>query len=638
MQGLISFRAVRRRIWLPTAVVLGCLSLGVAPAAATTFTVQNTDNSGPGSLSAVVAAANTDPSPPTVVDFAPSVTGIIYPSGTLAITSSMAIEGPGDGNLTIDGENAIQILTVSSSSTVSISGLAFASGVATSKGGAIYSAGTLNITDSLFTHNRAGGPAQGVAGNGGAINNTGTLTVGNSTFIDNSVDGATDADQSFGGAIYNGGTLNVTGSTFTGNTAGTPDGSGTGGAIYNAITLNVTNSTFTANEAAGPNAAGGAIFDDYGSGTLAADTIDANQVTPGSEGGAGIFEGNGSLVVTNTIVSGNSGGGNCGGRQMGGHNNLEGPAGDTSCGFALASADPKLGALADNGGPTQTQALEPGSPAIGAGTQGDCPTADQRSAARPQNGCDLGAYEVAPPVVGAETASSGGTTAETLSATASNPDVEGGTVWFQYGTSPAYGSSTGPQSLPAGTSGSAYGASLTGLTPGTAYHFRVVAEDPDGTTYGPDQVFTTASTSTSTSPSTPPPHHQAPPPSNRFSFGTAKVAGKGTISLAVVVPDTGRLVAKASFTVRRTVIARVHGKRVVRHVVVTYVYGTASGTSARGGTVILVLHLSRVAGAELKKLGRARVAIAVKFVPSGGQASQETKTVAVARSWKGRYS
>ena len=74
----------------------------------------------------------------------------------------------------------------------------------------------------------------------------------------------------------------------------------------------------------------------------------------------------------------------------------------TTAGNQLGT-DPRLGPLADNGGPTLTHALLPGSPAIDAVTAGNCPAADQRGVSRPQDGtgdgvraCDIGAFEVAP--------------------------------------------------------------------------------------------------------------------------------------------------------------------------------------------------------------------------------------------------
>jgi len=56
--------------------------------------------------------------------------------------------------------------------------------------------------------------------------------------------------------------------------------------------------------------------------------------------------------------------------------------------------DPKLGALASNGGPTKTPALRPGSPALDAASTADCPSTDQRGVVRPQGSvCDIGSYE-----------------------------------------------------------------------------------------------------------------------------------------------------------------------------------------------------------------------------------------------------
>jgi hypothetical protein len=73
---------------------------------------------------------------------------------------------------------------------------------------------------------------------------------------------------------------------------------------------------------------------------------------------------------------------------------------DNNCLQSATIADPKLGSLADNGGPTETLALNDGSPAIDAGQTDGCPKFDQRGAERPVDGnsdgstaCDVGAYE-----------------------------------------------------------------------------------------------------------------------------------------------------------------------------------------------------------------------------------------------------
>ncbi|HEX6106721.1 MAG TPA: choice-of-anchor Q domain-containing protein, partial [Gemmatimonadales bacterium] len=59
-----------------------------------------------------------------------------------------------------------------------------------------------------------------------------------------------------------------------------------------------------------------------------------------------------------------------------------------------AAIDPRIGALATNGGPTRTHALQTGSPAIDAASSDLCPATDQRDVSRPQGaGCDIGSFE-----------------------------------------------------------------------------------------------------------------------------------------------------------------------------------------------------------------------------------------------------
>ncbi len=105
--------------------------------------------------------------------------------------------------------------------------------------------------------------------------------------------------------------------------------------------------------------------------------------------------GNDVLVLRNTIVAGNTGG-DCG-FSTGFVPDMVGTnmASDNTCGTGpgMIVADPVLGALASNGGPTKTHALLAGSPAIDAAT--DCGvTTDQRYVARPQGAaCDIGAFE-----------------------------------------------------------------------------------------------------------------------------------------------------------------------------------------------------------------------------------------------------
>ncbi len=108
-----------------------------------------------------------------------------------------------------------------------------------------------------------------------------------------------------------------------------------------------------------------------------------------------------SLTLKNTIIAHNTGGlwKNCNGSgtvTSQGYNLSD----DYTCGtwFTASSdlnnTDPLLGPLQNNGGPTPTHALLPGSPAINAGSNAGCPATDQRNVFRPQGGaCDIGAFE-----------------------------------------------------------------------------------------------------------------------------------------------------------------------------------------------------------------------------------------------------
>ncbi len=116
------------------------------------------------------------------------------------------------------------------------------------------------------------------------------------------------------------------------------------------------------------------------------------------------------MTLKNTIVANSPTGGNCSGTITDGGGNLSYP--DTTC--PGINADPMLGPLQNNGGPTETMALGPGSAAIDAANDAICAAApvnnlDQRGIARPQGAhCDIGAVEqycpsfVPPATVGVE--------------------------------------------------------------------------------------------------------------------------------------------------------------------------------------------------------------------------------------------
>ena len=113
--------------------------------------------------------------------------------------------------------------------------------------------------------------------------------------------------------------------------------------------------------------------------------------------GGGILNGSG---LINTVVARNAGG-NCRGTVLSAGNNLDS---DGTCQFAaptdLSGVAPRIGPLADNGGPTRTHGLAASSPAVDAGDAANCPGSDQRGMPRPVDGdadgtadCDMGSFE-----------------------------------------------------------------------------------------------------------------------------------------------------------------------------------------------------------------------------------------------------
>ncbi|MDX6439960.1 MAG: hypothetical protein QOF45_2543 [Gaiellaceae bacterium] len=85
-----------------------------------------------------------------------------------------------------------------------------------------------------------------------------------------------------------------------------------------------------------------------------------------------------------------------------------------------------------------------------------------------------------------------GPTTATVTGTV-NPNGQATTWYVEYGTSTSYGTKTPTESAGSGTANTAVSADLTGLTPGTTYHYRVVATNSSGTARGADGIFTTSS-------------------------------------------------------------------------------------------------------------------------------------------------
>ena len=348
----------------------------VAPSVhAATLTVTNNLDTGAGSLRNTIASAA---SGDTIV-FNNNYT--ITLANTLTIAKNLTIDGTGH-TIIIDGNNArtYQVFLVNATGiTFNLQNVTVRNGFDDSSlGAALYNQnGAVNITNVIFANNQASA--------GGALYNESgmTMTITNTTFSNNST------TVNNGGAIENYGTLAVINSTFSGNQAQVR-----GGAIYNmtsAGTVSLTNNTFTGNHAYDD---GGGIYSTNGAKLNVTNSTFSSNYTNNPSGADTIYA-SGSATLTNTILT-TANLKNCGGYGFvdGGGNLQYGGLTSTSCGGGISVGDPKLGALANNGGAVQTMALAYNSPAIDAANPATCLATDQRGQPRDDLQCDIGAYEM----------------------------------------------------------------------------------------------------------------------------------------------------------------------------------------------------------------------------------------------------
>ncbi len=237
----------------------------------------------------------------------------------------------------------------------------------------------------MFTGNYASNNGGAIAASGTVGGVPGVVAILNSTFSSNS---ARD-----GGAIDSSHNLTVTGSTFSGNYGASPSVGGGGAINSSSSSLVVTNSTFSGNS--GPF--GGAISTSYGSLAILNSTITGNSASRGG----GLEVSSSAVSAENAIIAGNtatSGPDVYGAVTSLGHNLVGNTAGSSGFGATgdLLGADPLLGPLANNGGPTWTHALLTGSPAIDAANTAAAPATDQRGIARYNSVADIGAFEWSP--------------------------------------------------------------------------------------------------------------------------------------------------------------------------------------------------------------------------------------------------
>jgi hypothetical protein len=426
------------------------------------------DDSTAGTLRAAIAAANSG----DTIQFTPSLAGqtITLTQGELTITKSLDIEGLGANELTISGNYQSRVFDVSvGNASVTLAGLTVSNGLS-STGGGIYNTGTLAVNSCTVSGNAA---YYGVGDDyGGAIYNFGTLTINKSTISGN---------RAVGGPAYVSG-YSTTGGGFTSSLY--PAGNGKGGGIYTGLgTLTINSSTIANNDASGGSSAGlgasaivgngygGGLFIASGTVSINNSTIAGNQAFGGSSYygaspvgngyGGGISAGASALHLYDTILADNTADSAAdldGGFTSQGHNLV----GYTSGGSGFAASDlvnvnPQLGPLQDNGGPTQTMALLPGSHAIDAGDNTNAPTYDQRGSDFPRivNGViDIGAFEVQngnPAQTGSLAVSSFPSstqagTAGSFSVTALNPD---GSIDTSYTGTVYFTSSDNQAALPA---------------------------------------------------------------------------------------------------------------------------------------------------------------------------------------------
>jgi hypothetical protein len=330
--------------------------LGATPALADVFVVTNTDDIGLGSLRQAVADANgsTPGADGHRIQFAVSGT-INLLTALPALDQDTAIHGPGPGLLTLASDGTFPVITIGVANSVTLEGLTLSGGGGATGGGinAPASAGTGNltvrrchITSCTVT---AGGGGISYA-NGGALTLEETLISGCS------------AGTNGGGVAVTGGGASIANTTVSGNTA-----AGAGGGLHSTVAVTLLATTVANNDA---NNGGG--FNTTAAASITASILADNTATTT---GPDLVCPSG--AVTDSLV--------------------ENTTGATFTPTNVLNVDPVLGTLADNGGPTQTIAPDPTSPALDVVTNTTLTGFDQRGLRffrAVGSAPDMGAYEV----------------------------------------------------------------------------------------------------------------------------------------------------------------------------------------------------------------------------------------------------
>lgn len=364
--------------------------------------------------------------------------GGIYNSGALTLKASTLYENTAIGSPGANGTHGFYFLKSNGERKTVGAGGGGGGGGAGFGGGVYMASGTAELINCTLSDNRALGGAGGRGGNG--EESVGSVFIGGnggdgggnqggqggSGFYPGSFQQAGD-DGGFGSGGGGGGGAGVVLSD--GQAVGSPGGSGgygggdggKGGSLASGHLIGVASLGLGGEGGTGGSGLGGAFFCEAGTVTLLNCTLTGNKATSGKGGtgglaqrdptrvassgqtgqglGGGLLNHSGTVELTNTIVAGNT--------SDSGHPDLSGSF--VSSGFNLVGdregagglsindfqdLEALLGPLQDNGGPTWTCALLPGSPAIGAGTSQGAPEKDQRGADRPPGEVDIGAFQV----------------------------------------------------------------------------------------------------------------------------------------------------------------------------------------------------------------------------------------------------
>lgn len=340
-----------------------------------------------------------------------SVGGGIYANGPVTISDSTLDQNTAlaeGGGIALYGVDSLLDMTNSTVSNNSTSeNNSQGGGISTAQGSATIYGSTINGNSVSGTNSSGGGISTDtdmtlqfseVSGNtavdsgGGIMHWYGSLNVSDTIVRNNTV---SDPAGSGGGIYASLGTVTLSNLEVSGNTA-----ADSGGGIHSNAGISITNTTISGNSS---RFGGGLLISSSDPSSILNSTITAN-LDPSGSGAGGLYVAT-ALTIKNSIFGANASA-EC--WDISGPNitslgyNIE----DTdTCGFSTTgdqpNTDPLLGPLANNGGPTQTHAPLPGSPAIDGGTNTGCPATDQRGVSRPIDGdtngtatCDVGAVEL----------------------------------------------------------------------------------------------------------------------------------------------------------------------------------------------------------------------------------------------------